>query len=152
MNDSKKTSAAPNRSFLAMTSRMMPATMSKRPAMMSMTAPMSVGNRATMPVCMKSMPTEMVRINPMMPRRSPNPPKNGSGLYSRIIRKMVLMTLMPSPTVSSLKIKLLWCFRVGLMPADLRIYGGGETLLERMGVREYSFLNTFCWYFWDSLF
>lgn len=30
------------------------------------------------------------------------PSKNGSGLYSRIMRKMVLITLMPSPTVSSL--------------------------------------------------
>lgn len=32
----------------------------------------------------------------------PRVPKNGSGLYSRIMRKMVLITLMPSPTVSSL--------------------------------------------------
>ena len=37
-----------------------------------------------------------------MPMRRPMVPKKGRGLYSRIMRNMVLMTLMPSPTVSSL--------------------------------------------------
>ena len=45
---------------------------------------------------------DMHSMMPMMPIMAPSPPKNGSGLYSRIMRKMVLITLMPSPTVSSL--------------------------------------------------
>ena len=39
---------------------------------------------------------------PMAPMRRPMVPKKGRGLYSRIMRNMVLMTLIPSPTVSSL--------------------------------------------------
>ncbi len=64
--------------------------------------PISVGNRATMPVFQKSTVTVPHSTTPMMPRTQPMPPKNGSGLYSRIMRKMVPITLIPSPTVSSL--------------------------------------------------
>ena len=80
----------------------MPVMNNSSPAMTSMTAPISVGNRATMPVCQKSTVTLPHSTMPMMPRMAPSPPKNGSGLYSRIMRKMVPITLMPSPTVSSL--------------------------------------------------
>lgn len=90
------------RSFLAMTSSMMPVANNSIPAMTSMTAPMSVGKRATMPVCQKSMVTLVHNMMPITPRIVPKPPKNGSGLYSRIMRKIVLITLMPSPMVLSL--------------------------------------------------
>ena len=73
------------RSFLAMTSSMMPVANNSIPAMTSMTAPMSVGKRATMPVCQKSMVTLVHNMMPITPRIVPKPPKNGSGLYSRII-------------------------------------------------------------------
>ena len=42
------------RSFLAMTSRIMPAMMSRRPAMTSITAPISVGKWVTTPVLANS--------------------------------------------------------------------------------------------------
>ena len=89
-------------SFLAMTSRMIPATISNSPAMTSMTAPMSVGNRATRPVAQNSDATCPQRMIPTMPIIEPNPPKKGSGLYSRIMRKIVDITFTPSPTVLSL--------------------------------------------------
>ena len=90
------------RSFLAMTSRTMPVTNNNSPAMTSMTAPMRVGNRATTPVFQKSTVTMPHSTMPMTPMTQPTPPKNGNGLYSRIMRKMVAITLIPSPTVSSL--------------------------------------------------
>lgn len=90
------------RSFLAMTSSMMPVIINSKPAITSMTAPISVGKRNTTPVFIKSTVTVHHNINPTRPRMKPTPPKNGKGLYSRIIRKIVLSTLMPSPTVSSL--------------------------------------------------
>lgn len=43
--------------------------------MTSMTAPISVGNRATMPVCQKSTVTLPHSTMPMMPRMAPSPPK-----------------------------------------------------------------------------
>ena len=65
-------------------------------------APISVGKWTTMPVPTNSAVTHPHNMMPMMPMIRPRVPKNGSGLYSRIMRKMVLITLMPSPTVSSL--------------------------------------------------
>ena len=56
-----------------------------------------------MPVCTNFAVTKPHSASPMTPMMRPSPPKNGRGLYSRIMRKMVLITLMPSPTVSSLE-------------------------------------------------
>ena len=51
---------------------------SRIPAITSITAPMSVGKRATMPVCQKSTVTLPHSMMPMMPIMAPSPPKNGS--------------------------------------------------------------------------
>lgn len=59
------------RSFLAMTSSMMPVIINSKPAITSMTAPISVGKRNTTPVFIKSTVTVQHNINPTRPRMKP---------------------------------------------------------------------------------
>lgn len=63
------------RSFLAMTSSMMPVIINSKPAITSMTAPISVGKRNTTPVFIKSTVTVQHNINPTRPRMKPTPPE-----------------------------------------------------------------------------